>query len=216
MRDFFSIDGDFFKMGAIITDMFLLSLLWFIFSVPIITIGASTTAVFYVGTKRVQDKEGYLFKDFLQSFKYNFKQATLVWIIIILMYIQLFINIRIINTSMEGILGIFLMSLAIIMGILITFFSIYVFPIISRFKMSLIDIIKLSILLSLKHLFTSVLCILFGIAIIIFTVKTIIFGFIAMGFYTIITSYFFMKIFRKYSPNIDDDNLYKEIKLNNM
>jgi len=53
-----------------------LNLLWCICSIPIFTIGASTTAVYYVTLKLVRDEEDGTFRSFFKSFKENFKQAT--------------------------------------------------------------------------------------------------------------------------------------------
>ena len=66
----------FYLVGDIIT----LHFLWILCSLPIITIGASTTALYYSCMKRIRTKEGYPLKNFFSSFKINFKQSTLIWI----------------------------------------------------------------------------------------------------------------------------------------
>ena len=52
-----------------------LNILWFICCIPIITAGASTTALFYVTLKLARDEEGNVFKQFFQAFKSNFKSS---------------------------------------------------------------------------------------------------------------------------------------------
>ena len=69
-----------------------LNILWFIFSIPIFTIGASTTALYSVTLKIVRNEEGNLTKDFIKSFKQNFKQSTSVWIILTLLGTLLLID----------------------------------------------------------------------------------------------------------------------------
>lgn len=59
-----------------LADTVFLNLLWLIFSLPIVTIGASTTALFTVTERMVRDEEGNLWKGFLQAFQANLKNAT--------------------------------------------------------------------------------------------------------------------------------------------
>lgn len=65
-------------MGRI-ADIFFLSLLWAVCSLPLITIGASTTALYYVTLKMAKNQDGYLLKAFWHSFKDNLKTSTGVW-----------------------------------------------------------------------------------------------------------------------------------------
>ena len=69
-----------------VIDLILLNFLWIIFSIPVITIGASTCAAYYVTLKLVDGKEnpeGFALVDviklFLKGFKQNFKQGTILW-----------------------------------------------------------------------------------------------------------------------------------------
>lgn len=50
---------------------------------PIVTIGASTTAVYYVTLKIVKDEEGSTIRSFFKSFKENFKQSTVIWLLML-------------------------------------------------------------------------------------------------------------------------------------
>ena len=58
------------------------NILWFICSIPIFTIGASTTALYYTCLKIVRNEEGNVTKTFFKSFKENFRQATVIWLIL--------------------------------------------------------------------------------------------------------------------------------------
>ncbi len=58
-----------------------LNLLWIVCSLPVITAGASTTALFYCTLKLHKDGDIRVFHDFFKSFKQNFKQSTLIWIL---------------------------------------------------------------------------------------------------------------------------------------
>ena len=65
-----------------ICDMVFLNVLWVICSIPIVTIGPSTTALYTVMLKIVRNEEGYIFRGFFKAFKENFKQSTVIWLII--------------------------------------------------------------------------------------------------------------------------------------
>ena len=69
-----------------------LNILWFICCLPIVTIGASTTALFYVTMKMVRNEEGNITRNFFHSFKENFKQSTLVWLMLLALGIILGID----------------------------------------------------------------------------------------------------------------------------
>ena len=71
-------DNLFFKMIYAISDIAVLSILWFIGSLPLVTIGASTTALFYVCGKKVKQDEPKIISEFIKSYKENFKQSFLI------------------------------------------------------------------------------------------------------------------------------------------
>ena len=60
-----------------------LNLLWVVCSLPIFTIGASTTALYYVACKIAKNEEGDITQQFFRSLRANFKQATLIWLIML-------------------------------------------------------------------------------------------------------------------------------------
>ena len=76
----FRYDSPFMRFMALVTNLMLLNLLWLVTSLPIITLGASTTAMYHVVFQYVTKQDDTLIKPFFKSFKENFKQATLLWI----------------------------------------------------------------------------------------------------------------------------------------
>ncbi len=80
MGKFFDIDSPFIQFLNRVADLMILNFLVMICCLPIFTIGASYTAMHYVLLKMVRKEEGYLIRGFFKSFKQNFKQATLIWL----------------------------------------------------------------------------------------------------------------------------------------
>ena len=64
-------------------DMFILNVLYLVCCIPVITIGAATTALYYNTLKMAENRESYVWREFLRTFKENFKQATIIWMIIL-------------------------------------------------------------------------------------------------------------------------------------
>lgn len=76
----FRYDSPFMRFMALVANLILLNLLWIITSLPLVTAGASTTAMYYVVLQYVNKQDDAVLKPFLKSFKDNFKQATKIWI----------------------------------------------------------------------------------------------------------------------------------------
>ncbi len=80
MASFFSYDNPVWKFIGNLADFFLLSLIWLICSLPIVTMGAASTALYYVTLKMAENKEGRLLPAFFTSFRQNLKQGSLIWL----------------------------------------------------------------------------------------------------------------------------------------
>ena len=80
MGRFFNMDNKFFVFMGRIADLCMLNILCIVCCIPVITAGASLTAVYYVTMKMVRNEESYIFKGFIQAFKENFKKSTIIWL----------------------------------------------------------------------------------------------------------------------------------------
>ena len=72
MSRLFNLDSPIMVFLSKMADLLILNLLALICCIPIITIGASMTAMSYVTLKMVRDEECYIAKDFFKSFRQNF------------------------------------------------------------------------------------------------------------------------------------------------
>ncbi len=64
-----------------VLDLFLVNLMWILSCVPVVTVGASTTAMYTVLMAMVRGKDYVVWKLFWKAFKENFRQATVIWLI---------------------------------------------------------------------------------------------------------------------------------------
>lgn len=74
------------------TQMIYVGLLWFLCSIPIVTVGAATTALFEVLLKLQKDEEGAIGSCFFQSFRNSLKSATLAWLPILVVELMFGVN----------------------------------------------------------------------------------------------------------------------------
>ena len=81
MNKWFNLDSPIMMGLSRMADMVILSMLWFVCCIPVITIGPSTTAMYYVALKMVRKEDVKLAPTFFQAFKSNFKQAMIMNII---------------------------------------------------------------------------------------------------------------------------------------
>jgi len=146
----FDIDSPILRFMNKLFDMVLLTVIWAICCLPIFTIGAATTALYYVTMKMASDIEGYIFKDFFKAFKSNFKQATGIWMIMLAFGLTLIGSAwwyYKINNSLSAVA---LPVLLIIAGLYIIVL-IYIFPLLARCEVTVKQLIKMAFVMSLKN-----------------------------------------------------------------
>ena len=142
-------DGKFVKVLNRIADLVGLNLLAILFCIPIITIGASITAV-YGCIFRIQEKrEGYLTKDFWKLFKECFRSSTIIYLVGVAVVAMLYLDYQIFATDSR--LDI-LQVLVVAGGILVAEIFTYAFPMESYFENSLQATVKNALLLGISNI----------------------------------------------------------------
>lgn len=151
MKDIFSMEGPLISFLNKATDLVVLNFIYIICSIPLITIGASTTALYYVTLRMSKNEEGYIIKDFFRSFKENFRQATIIWFILLCMGGIIGVEFFVIN-NMEGTLA-FAVECVIFLGILLFAFEmLYVFPVLARFENTVKSTMKNALFISILQI----------------------------------------------------------------
>lgn len=91
MRKLFDADSGFMRGLSRLTDLVLLNLLFLITSIPIVTIGASASALYSVFFRwHRQEESGYV-KAYFHAFARDFKEATVLWLaFVVFMAISIF------------------------------------------------------------------------------------------------------------------------------
>lgn len=115
-------------------DLILLNILTVICCLPVFTAGAAMTAMHYVLFHKVNRQDEGIVKPFFRSFRENFLQATVIWLLLLAVSVLIAMDVRIRNVSPESFLGqgIGLFLLLPVVAVICVF--LYVFPILSRFS----------------------------------------------------------------------------------
>ncbi|WP_162140149.1 YesL family protein [Haploplasma axanthum] len=151
----FSVDGKLYKFMSTLWDILKLNFLWLVFSLPIVTIGASTVAAYSVTLKMVDNHEGNIMSDFYESFKKNLKQGIILGLITIFLAYCAYINIEVFNKAKDNPI-IFLIS-----GIFISYIGLvhitYAFPLLARYENTIKGTLLNSRKITYKYFFRTIL-----------------------------------------------------------
>jgi len=201
MGNFFSTDGLFYKYGTILADIMLVSLLWFVFSLPIVTIGASTTAAYYVCTKRVTNGDSSVLSDFWHSFRRNWWLAVRVFVTVLALGLLAYMNFLSMNLF-SGTLRLFLFSAQIVLVLELLLISLYLFPLLARFDMKFTQLFKAAFLMANRHLLTTLGLVAISLGFLFLAAQYFMLAFLVPGCFCFLTSYLFVRVFRRYKPEI--------------
>lgn len=145
----FNIDSGFNRALARIADMVLLSFYWLICCLPIVTIGASTTALYYACMKRHLE-EGTNTRNFFHAFIRDLKQSLVLELIVIGVAAMLVGDLYILpqmNIPLGGVVQVILTVTAIIGVAMLS----YLFPLLARFENTMMQRLCNALLMSLMN-----------------------------------------------------------------
>lgn len=145
----FNYDNVVFRTIMKIGYIWWLNILWVIFSLPVVTIGASTTALLY-SCMKLKKEEGYCTKNFLKSFKENFKQSTVIFLLFVLVGALLAVNLVFWNQT-GGTVGKTVKMFVIAMMVPYFLDLLYVFAVQARFVNTVKRTIQYAFVLSVKN-----------------------------------------------------------------
>lgn len=160
MGKIFDIDSPLIRFLNKMADLMWLNILVMLCSIPVFTGGAALTAAHYVALKMRRDEEGYITREFFKSFKANFKQSTLIWLLMLLIAAVLGIDFYLMRNNEELNIPEVLQVLIMAAGILYVFLLVWVFPVQAKFVNTISKTIKNAFALSMIQLPKTILMIL--------------------------------------------------------
>jgi len=212
---FFSYDSKFGQLFIKLSYGCCLNILWLVCSLPIFTIGASTTALYYTSFKIAKTEGSYITAMFFRSFKQNFKQATVIWLIMLATGIVIFMDavllgrLRTTSTGTAAVMWTLLLAVIFACMIMYVIVLVYIFPLLSIASNTTANMFKNAFLIGTHYLFVTILVVLihyvmFFLVVNVFT-PLIIFG---EGLCAVISAHLLLKVFRPmlYDPNEPKDD----------
>lgn len=203
----FKLDSPLMNFLNKVADIMILNVLFLIFSIPFFTIGAAFSAAYYMAFKMVKDEETYIIKGFWKAFKDNFKQGTVIWLIVAVVLGILTVDFRIILYS--GIkfaqwirIAMIAVTFVILLGVM------FLFPLQARFVNPVKNTIKNAFLMALSHLPTAVLLIaIYAVPVIVlyFVPQSLpIIILLAFGLVIYLKSFLLLRVFKRYEDALVD------------
>ena len=207
---FFSYDSTFGQIFIKVSYGCCLNILWLICCLPIFTIGASTTALYYTSFKIAKDEGSFITTMFFRSFKQNFKQATVIWLIMLATGLiigadaVLLYRLRATSTGTAAVVWTLLLATIFACMIVYVIVLTYIFPLLSIASNTTANMFKNAFLIGTHYLFSTLLVIfvhyaMFFLVVNVFT-PLIIFG---EGLCAVISAHILLRILRPliYDPN---------------
>ena len=159
MARFFSPDGKLFAILDRVTDFAVLSLLWLVCCIPVVTIGASTSALYTIALSMQRKEEYALCRDFFLAFCRNFLQGTALTGIFLAVFLLLAVDYRVMELELVpgSRAGMYLFcALTMLAGMT----GSYVFALLAFFDDPVLVVLRNAFLMSLRYFPRTVLVLL--------------------------------------------------------
>lgn len=215
MGKFFNLDSPLMVFLSKMADLMILNIITLLLCLPIITAGDAMTALYYMTIKIVRGEECYIVRGYFKSFKENFRQATIIWILALLVFFILAGDFVIIRSGALA-MGNVMTVLLIIVSIIYAFTMFYVFPVLSRFENTVKNTIRNAFLMSILNLPRTILLVIINLipfALLLLFVQSvpfvILFGFSVPAY---LCSMQFVKIFRRFEPEEENAENGEELE----
>lgn len=137
-------------------DICLLSLLYIACCIPVVTVGAATTALYYDALKLAENRERYIARDFLRAFRRNFRQATVIWLLILggcaVLAADLLVAAGMGRSAPQAAIVIGVGCVGVVLALM----ALYVFPVLARFDNTVKNTMRNALFMAVRHFPSSI------------------------------------------------------------
>lgn len=216
MNRIFNMDNGFFRTLSKLVDCIWLNFLFFITCLPVFTVGASMTALYYTMQKVIRNDRGYVSSEYWHAFKTNFKQATLTWLIVLAVGLLTFFDIQYMKAANEAgqAIGKSYVFFQVLLMLEILWCA-YLFPYMARFINTMKGSMKNAALIAVVNLpWTLLILVLLLVAGLLMYIIPISIFFVP-ALFTWVLNRIMERIFRKYMTEEDkarEDEMNREYK----
>lgn len=156
------LSSGFFRFFSRVAELMLLNLLFILCCLPIITMGASLSALYSVCLKLIRKKDSYIVKDFFRAFRLNLKQGILLHLILSVIATVVITDLFVVWNMMaqaDIYKGVFWVMA--VLALFLFMASMYIYPMLAQFENTVKGYFRNAVILSIKHLRNSVILLLF-------------------------------------------------------
>lgn len=171
MAKVFDYDNKVFRFMGKMVDAFFVSALFLLFSIPVVTIGASTQALYYTVHKQIKGGRGYVWQEFYSSFKDHLKTNVVLSLIFevlvsVFAYERILLRTMLDNGAEDSMRVMYFV--VIFFQMLVVIWAVYTFCYRARFVMDGKNSMKNGLLLMIGYLPTTLLLLVsLGVAVLI-------------------------------------------------
>lgn len=205
MHNLFHYENPFIQFLVRVGDLMILNLLFILCSLPVVTLGASLTAMHRVTQNMLFEQEEPIIKSFFRAFRQNFKQSTLAWLVELVVIVSLVCDVLLVMAYFDGGLAKAMYILVAVLAILVAGVFSYLMPLIARYENGMrqqvnnavvLAIIKLpkTVLLTLLNLLPVILLL---ISVPVFVQTLIFWVIIGFAFVSFLTSSILKPVFQQ-------------------
>ena len=147
----FNYDSPFWSFMSRLADLIILNLLWIVFCIPVVTIGASTTAMYRVTLNMVRGEGSGVVRMFWDAFRLNLKQAVLIFLILLIPVLLVIYELWLYLSGAVGQsmwLGLVFCCPSLILALVLA----YVYPLLAQFDNSIRNTLKNACYLAIGNL----------------------------------------------------------------
>lgn len=191
-----------------VADIMILSIVFMAACIPVFTAGAAFTAAYYMGFKMVKNEETYIIKGFFKAFRDNLKQASVLWLFVLILAGVIAADYRIMLYS--GIVFKSWTRIAMLTATVIAVLgAVFIFPMQARFKNTVKNTVKNAFLMALSHLPSAFLLVsIYAVPyFMLYFVPQLLPVVFLLGFGSIFyfKSFLLLRIFKKYEPDEEEN-----------
>lgn len=205
LKDVWGLDSPLLSFLQKIAWVFFLNILFIVTSLPVITAGASATAMYTVFFKIISERDVSFFGDYFRGFGRKFIKSTVVWLLMLVIMAIMGIDIWYVFTQMSGAEGIIMKVATVVLAVVACMFMNLMFPLISQFELSFKEIFVMAYQLLWEHALLAVESVVFTVVVFggcfliiysgFFWGLFVIFPMISFGLHGLMQSYLYRRMF---------------------
>ncbi len=149
----FSPTGRLMNLIGRVFDYILVGVFWILGSLPIVTVGASTAALYSMVLRMQRGEDDKLLREFIAAFRENFRQGSLLWLMQLLLgaFLALDIYFYLLWAAAGEIVGMILLAAFLLATVAYCGTFLYVYGYIARFRCAIPGAVRNCFLLSMRH-----------------------------------------------------------------